>query len=285
MRTTEERLPAGDRLRRAVPPTGGRPTSTGRTGASRTGASRTGASRTGASPAAERLRRLHVDDRRVLDRRSRVDDRTVGTGATALSLAPAVPQPKPEPPRPRHLRVVEPGTLTAAQRRRRARAVLMGAIGAASFIGFALVYLHVVLAQRQFGVDRLNTKVQQEQAAYQNLRLQVAELGSPAQIIATAVGQLGMVQPSGVTYVAPSAGTTSSTPAPGASAAAGSGTSPGPFLGRSPGASTGAASSATTTPDTVAPLGVRPASGSAAVPAPAGDANWPTIKSQLAGLP
>ena len=201
----------------------------------------------GASPAAERLRRLQIDDRR----RGGLMHRG---GAAALALAPAVPQPAPEPPRPRHLRVVEPGTLSPAQRRRRARAVLMGAIGAASFIAFALVYLHVVLAQRQFGIDRLDTKVQQEQAAYQNLRLKVAQLGSPAQIISTAVGQLGMVQPTGVTYLAPPAGGSPSTPA-------------------------------ATTPSTVAPLGTPPAASAAGVPAPAGDANWPTIKSQLAGLP
>ena len=62
-------------------------------------------------------------------------------------------------------------------------------------VAFGLVYLHVVLAQRQFALDRLTSKVQAEQATYQNLRLQVAQLGSPAQIISTAEGQLGMRQP------------------------------------------------------------------------------------------
>lgn len=223
------------------------------------GRARTASStRVAPSPAAERLRRLQVDDRR-----GGGTWRTGGTqrsGAGALALAPAAPETGPTPLRPRHLRVVEPGTLSPAQRRRRARAMLMAFIGAASFIGFALVYLHVVLAQRQFGIDRLDAKVQQEQAAYQNLRLQVAQLGSPAQIISTAVGQLGMVQPSGVTYLAPPAGTSSSAAPP---APASSGISP----------------------STVAPLGAVPPAGNSTVPAPAGDANWPTIKSQLAGLP
>ena len=216
-----------------------------------------GPARVAPSPAAERLRRLQVDDRRFGSAsRAGVTQRRA---AGALALAPVAPETAP-PPRPRHLRVVEPGTLSPAQRRRRARALLMAFIGAASFVGFALVYLHVVLAQRQFGIDRLDAKVQQEQATYQNLRLQVAELGSPAQIISTAVGQLGMVQPSGVTYLAPPAGTSSSAsvPAP---------------------ASTGIS------PSSVAPLGAPAPAGKVAVPAPAGDANWPTIKSQLAGLP
>jgi cell division protein FtsL len=110
-------------------------------------------------------------------------------------------------------------------------------------VTFGLVYLHVVLAQRQFALDRLTAKVQAEQARYQDLRLQVAELGSPAQIISTAEGQLGMRQPASVTYLAPTA-TIGGTPDPADSQAA-----PGP------------------------------------VHAPAGDADWPQIKAQLAGSP
>ncbi len=70
-------------------------------------------------------------------------------------------------------------------------------------MAFGLVYLHVVLAQRQFALDRLTAKVQGEQTTYQNLRLQVAQLGSPAHIISTAEGQLGMRPPASVTYLTP----------------------------------------------------------------------------------
>jgi hypothetical protein len=101
--------------------------------------------------------------------------------------------------------------------------------------------LHVVLAQRQFRLDSLNTQVQQEQLAYQKLRLQVAEQSSPQNIIKTAEGQLGMVQPPSVNWI------TSST--------------------------------------TVAPASTSPGHSSGANTAPAGDANWPAIKSQLAGSP
>ncbi len=124
-------------------------------------------------------------------------------GAAALAPRPvAAPE---EHRRPRHLKVVEPGTLSAAQRRRRARAVLMATIAAGTFIAFALVYLHVVLAQRQFRIDHLNAEVSKAQTSYQNLRLKVAQLGSPQQIISTAEGRLGMVQPTKVLYLTPSA--------------------------------------------------------------------------------
>ena len=123
--------------------------------------------------------------------------------------------------------------------------MLLASVGLAAMIALGLVYLHVVLAQRQFALDRLTTQVQSEQTAYQQLRLQVAQLGSPAHIISTAEGQLGMRQPASVTYLTPTS---------------------------SVGAPAGATTSA-------------PATSQSAVQAPAGDADWPQIKSQLAGSP
>jgi cell division protein FtsL len=127
-----------------------------------------------------------------------------------------------------------------AERRRRTRLLLEGGAALAVVIVFGLVYLHVVLAQRQFAIDHLTSQVQKEQARYQSLRLEVAQLGSPQNIIATAEGQLGMVQPASVTYLTPA---------------------------HEIGAPADKPSSAGT--------------GSA----PAGDADWPQIKSQLAGSP
>jgi cell division protein FtsL len=184
-----------------------------------------------------------------------------GVASVGLALAHALPhtedQPSPEDEteaRPRYLKVVEPG-LTPAQRRRRARIAMVASIGVASIIGLALVYLHVVLAQRQFALNNLNTSVQQAQARYQDLRLQVAELGSPQHVISMAEGQLGMVQPNNVKYLIPQT--------------SGTGLA---------GAATGARGTA--------PLGV---AGGTTVrspgQAPSGDADWPTIKSQLAGVP
>jgi len=141
----------------------------------------------------------------------------------------------------RHLRVVDVSERTPAQRRRRARALLGGGALLAVGIAFALVYLHVVLAQRQFRLDSLNNQLQQEQLSYQKLRLQVAEEGSPQNIIKTAEGQLGMIQPPSVNWL--------------------------------------------TSGTTVAPASASSGQASGTSTAPAGDANWPSIKSQLAGSP
>lgn len=162
-----------------------------------------------------------------------------GDRALRAPVAPGEPTGRPGG----HLRLVE------ARRRalRQGRFLLFGGIAAAGAIALALVYLHVVLAQRQFRLDNLNAQVQKDSAAYQQLRLQVAELGSPDHIISTAEGRLGMVQPSKVVYL---------TEPPG-------------------------------TPGTGAPAGGLSSAGSDASPAhaPAGYADWPVVKSELAGTP
>jgi len=153
---------------------------------------------------------------------------------TAPSQAPARPRPD-----GRHLRVVESPRLTPLQRRRRARAFLLVAGGLAVLVAFGLVYLHVVLAQRQFELDRVTTQVRQQQVLYQRRRLEVAQLGSPQHVISTAEGRLGMRPPTSVDYLVPAA---------------------------------------------VATGGSRARQGTSDQ-APAGDANWPQIKSELAGGP
>jgi cell division protein FtsL len=144
----------------------------------------------------------------------------------------------------RHLWVVPAPIQSPVQRGRRRRLLLLGGIGLFMAVAFGLVYLHVVLAQRQFALDRLTTKVQAESATYQNLRLKVAQLGSPQQVISTAEGKLGMRQPASVTYLSPTVTIPGEIPAAVTTAASGSGSQ-----------------------------------------APAGDADWPQIKSQLAGSP
>lgn len=158
------------------------------------------------------------------------------TGADADVAARA--EPDPGAGRARHLRVVDAHRHRRRYRRRRARVLAVACAGLA--VVFGLVYIHVVLAQRQFALDRLTTKVTQQENQYQQLRLKVAQLEAPSRIIATAEGKLGMVQPSSVTYLVQ----------PGAS-------KPGTGGGKASG--TGAA--------------------------PSGDANWPAIKSVMAGTP
>ena len=166
--------------------------------------------------------------------------------ARHLRRPEAAPQSPPEAPR--HLRVVERHERTPAQRQRRARMILVSGIGAVLAVMFGLVYLHVVLAQRQIELDHLATVAATGQTRYQDLRLQVAQLESPQQIISSAEGRLGMRAPAAVTYVSPPAGGASSPVLPGATH----------------------------------PASAHPGT---TVPAPAGDADWPQIKAELAGRP
>jgi cell division protein FtsL len=176
----------------------------------------------------------------------------VGSRGAALAIGVALDvgvgsSDAPDLEAPRHLQAVPART----PRWNQTRVLALAGAGLVLAVAFGLVYLHVVLAQRQFALDRLTAKVQAEQARYQNLRLQVAQLGSPAQIISTAEGQLGMRPPASVTYLTPT------------------GLAPSGTIGGTPN-----------------PAGGQAASGSSgSVQAPAGDADWPQIKAQLAGSP
>ena len=128
---------------------------------------------------------------------------------TAPSYAPRFrPQAAPAPerrggavaaPRP-YLRLVDP---REARDRRRARLVTSVLLAAALAGLFAIVALRVLLAQGQVEVDRLETSIEQAQAVQQDLRLTVAQLEAPAQIVAAARQRLGMVTPVTVTYLTP----------------------------------------------------------------------------------
>jgi cell division protein FtsL len=104
-----------------------------------------------------------------------------------------------------NLRLVHADELTRAGRRRRFRLAVatMSALAVAS--AFGVVGMHVMLAQNQFVLDRLDTKAAEEQAQYEKLRLQVDQLESPQRIVAVAKDKLGMQQPGAVTYLTPSA--------------------------------------------------------------------------------
>ena len=212
--------------------------------------------------AAARLAGVAAGDEAVAARMRYAAQRSLGSavgvaGAAALALAPQPERPpahqprtREQPARSRHLRVVPDG-LSPAQRRRRARMLVIAAISAAAAIALALVYFHVILAQRQFAIDRLGAQVHAAQTTYQSQRLEVAQLGSPQHIISMAEGPLGMVQPSKVTYLTPSSGQ-----------AVVSGQGAQQALGQNRASGTLSPSHAL-----------------------AGDADWPQIKSQLAGSP
>jgi hypothetical protein len=89
----------------------------------------------------------------------------------------------------RHLRLVRP----AARTRGLARPALLVSI-ATVLIVFALVVVHVMLAQSQLSLDRLDNRVGAAQRRYDQALLVHAQLAAPSRIIARAV-QLGLVPP------------------------------------------------------------------------------------------
>lgn len=104
--------------------------------------------------------------------------------------------------RPR-LRVLSDEQLAARARRRRVRValVLSSLLAVAGLFGIAV--FHVLITQSQFRLEQLEARATQEQARYERLRLRVAELESPARVVAAAQERLGMVPPPGVRYLSP----------------------------------------------------------------------------------
>jgi hypothetical protein len=169
--------------------------------------------------------------------------------------------------RRRHLRLVR----EQARRRSNGRRLLVSAgIALLGVFCLGLVTLHVLIAENQFTLDRLTQTAATEQASYEKLRLQVAQLEAPARIVSDSEGHLGLVQPGSVTYL----------PATNPRVTNGSGT-----------AEVGTAQAGTAQAGTAqagpGPAGPGPAgSGSAGpVTAPQGDADWPSIKPYLSGSP
>ena len=132
--------------------------------------------------------------------------------AAATAAAPAPRRRDKEEAKRPPLRVVQPGE---RQRRRRAEeaqaksrprhtrllvACTVLVVGAALF---GLVAAHVMLTQNQFRLEKLERLAADEQARYERLRPQVAELESPARIVAAAQERLGMVPPASVKYLTP----------------------------------------------------------------------------------
>lgn len=104
-----------------------------------------------------------------------------------------------------HLRVVTKPELTPAAAQRRARLIAATAVVLAGLALFGVVAAHVGITQRQFRLEQLEREGNELQADYDRLRLQVAELESPARVIAAAQ-VLGLEQPDEVTYLTPDAG-------------------------------------------------------------------------------
>jgi cell division protein FtsL len=111
---------------------------------------------------------------------------------------PARPRPAPAP-----LRVVDRSELSPGARRRRRR-LLVGGVGVVTALGlFAVVVVHVVLAQQQFQLADLSSRIAAARSLNDQLSLEVAQLQAPERVVSDARKQLGMVSPPSITYLVP----------------------------------------------------------------------------------
>jgi cell division protein FtsL len=116
------------------------------------------------------------------------------------SLRPARPRLQVVPPHERRLR---------SRRVRRRLLACAGALAALATV-FGLVLVHVDLTANQLRLTSLQDQAQKAETKNDALRLQVANLASPARIVARAQ-QLGMVTPQVVLYLGAVAGVTAAT--------------------------------------------------------------------------
>lgn len=127
--------------------------------------------------------------------------------------------------RPRLRPVAEPGTqagmrprtLPVAVLRRR---IVWGVGTLVAVLALAVSAFQVLIAQSEFELAGLQANASNAEDRYDRLRLEVAELESPARIMAAAQERLGMVPPPGVTYLTP-VPTESATPSAGRTAPVG----------------------------------------------------------------
>lgn len=136
------------------------------------------------------------------------------------ALAPerrVAPRPAPEV-QPRHLRVVPP-----AERVRRRLTPATGVLctGLLFVTLFAIAIAHALLVQGQIRLDGFDTQLSAEQARYEALRKDVAEMESPSRVVAAAQ-ELGMVAPDDLVYLQPTAAEPASGDRPATTSSAGS---------------------------------------------------------------
>lgn len=131
------------------------------------------------------------------------DDRSGHAAATAAPGVRPEPRRQAEPSGRPPLHLVGDALAPASSQRNRARIALVagGLLGAALLLG--VVAFHAVLVSGQLRLDGLQQDVTEQEARYQALRLQVAELEAPDRIVEVAQGRLGMVEPPEITYLTP----------------------------------------------------------------------------------
>jgi cell division protein FtsL len=104
--------------------------------------------------------------------------------------------------RDRHLRVVPPNRRAGSGLRLSPRAgVILTVLLFAAL--FAVAVSHALLIEGQAKVDDLDQQVAAEQARYEELRREVAELEAPQRILGEATGRLGMVPAGDPVWLSP----------------------------------------------------------------------------------
>jgi len=117
-----------------------------------------------------------------------------------MKAAPApvrAPRSSPAPNRERHLAVVDPA---ARKRERRARMGVRLAVASVVVAVLIVVGFHVMMAEGQLQLDRLNRATAVEQERYEALRLRVANRSAPEAIIERAE-DIGMVPATSKRYI------------------------------------------------------------------------------------
>jgi cell division protein FtsL len=112
-------------------------------------------------------------------------------------------------------------------------ALLAGAVLTVGTIFGAAVF-HVLLIQSEFRLDHLNKEAAKEQASYEKLRLDLAQLSAPERIVATAKQRLGMVVPPQIAYLMAPAAPSATPDDPAAPSLAGGWAEVKPHLGTRP---------------------------------------------------
>jgi cell division protein FtsL len=102
--------------------------------------------------------------------------------------------------RSRHLRVVRPRPGSWLRLSPRS-GVLLTVLAFAAL--FAVAVCHALLIERQAALDELDQSVAEQQARYEELSLEVAELRSPDRIKTAATERLGMVPAGEVVFLTP----------------------------------------------------------------------------------
>jgi cell division protein FtsL len=99
---------------------------------------------------------------------------------------------------------------------------------------FGAAIFHVLLVQSEFHLDHLKKEAAKEEARYEKLRLDVAQLSAPERIVATAQQRLGMVVPPQIAYLMAPAPSSANPDDPAAPSLAGGWAEVKPHLGTRP---------------------------------------------------